>query len=291
MAAWRDERMGETGDLWHRALIDPTLRAVIGPVRALRVLEVACGNGYLARRFAREGAASVVGVELSRPTLAAARARERANPLGVRFVLGDASRLEGFPDAEFDLVVANMAFMDIADSGGAIRAAARVLVPGGRLVFSISHPCFDTDDRSMWVVERGIAPDGTWSDVVWRKVRGYREETKRSVPWDVPSGPPVRTDAYHRTLATYSRYLRDAGFLIRRLEEPSPLPEMIEQSPQGNYLVEIPLHLVVEAVRTSVSRSGSGRSAGSSREAARRSGSRARRPGNGSARPGSTAGS
>lgn len=291
MAAWRDARSGETGDLWHRALIDPTLLEVIGPVRGLTILEIACGNGYLARRFAREGARSVVGVDLSAPTLGRARARERAAPTGARFLLGDAANLRALPDRSFELVVANMALMDIEDGAGAVREAARVLAPGGRFVFSVCHPCFDTDDRSMWVVERGMASDGTFSDTVWRKVSGYRDEGKRSVPWDVGSGRSVRTDSFHRTLATYSRLLRAAGLVISRLEEPSPRPEMLDGSPQGRYIREIPLHLVVEAIPGAFIRPGSGTSAGNRRAAGRRSGSRARRRGTGSARRGSTPGS
>jgi SAM-dependent methyltransferase len=291
MAAWRDERSGDTGDLWHRALIDPTLLAVIGEVRDLRILELACGNGYLARRLAGSGARSVVGIDLSRPTIARALARERSDPRGVRFEVGDASHLAAFAAGAFDLVVANMALMDIEDLRGTVREVARVLVPDGRFVFSISHPCFDTDDRSMWVVERGIAPDGTYSDTVWRKVRGYRDEGKRPIPWAVPEGRTVWTDAFHRTLSTYSGDLRDSGFVISRLEEPRPLPEMLEGSPQGRYIAEVPLHLVVEAVRRSVTRPASGTSGGSRPAAARRSGSGGRRRGSGSGRRGSTPGS
>ena len=56
MAAWLDEKHGDTGDLWHRALIDPVLLTLVGDVNGLQVLEVACGNGYLSRRLARMGA-------------------------------------------------------------------------------------------------------------------------------------------------------------------------------------------------------------------------------------------
>lgn len=45
MAEWRDRRMGEHGDLWHRASIEPALLRVVGPVRSRRVLDLACGNG------------------------------------------------------------------------------------------------------------------------------------------------------------------------------------------------------------------------------------------------------
>jgi SAM-dependent methyltransferase len=247
MAAWRDARSGETGDLWHRAIIDPTLLGVIGPVRGLRVLEIACGNGYLSRRFAAAGAREVVGIDASVPTIELARAREAADPRGVRFEVRDAARLNDLPSAGFDLVVANMALMDIADAGGTVREVGRVLDRTGRFVFSLSHPCFDTDDRSMWVVERAQTPGGDFADTIWRKVSGYREEVRRPIPWQVSETETVATDSYHRTLATYSRYLRDAGLVITRLEEPMPLPEAIEGSPQGRFIAAIPLHLVVEA--------------------------------------------
>jgi SAM-dependent methyltransferase len=247
MAEWRDARLGETGDLWHRAIIDPSLRTVVGSVRDLRVLEIACGNGYLSRQFASDGARSVVGIDASPPTIALARAREVRDPKGVRFEVRDAVHLEDFPSGAFDLVVANMALMDIADAEGAVREVARLLDRTGRFVFSICHPCFDTDDRSMWVVERAQTPKGDFADTVWRKVSGYRDEVRRPVPWDVSATETVWTDSYHRTLGTYSRYLREAGLAITRVEEPSPLPEAIEGSPQGRFIAQIPLHLVVEA--------------------------------------------
>jgi len=291
IAAWRDERTGETGDLWHRALIDPGLLAVVGEVRGLRVLEIACGNGYLSRRFARAGARRVVGIDRSGPTIDRANRRERRDPTGARFARADASDLRRFPRGAFDLVVANMGLMDIEDAAGAVREARRLLPREGRFVFSICHPCFDTDDRSMWVVERAMRPNGSFGDTVWRKVSGYRDEGKRLVPWFVSPTRTAWTAAYHRTLSTYSRLLRDAGFTIRRMEEPTPEPEMLEQSPQGRYIAEIPLHLIVEAVPDAVRRAASGTTARTRRAGGRRSGSPGRSRRSGSARRGSTPGS
>lgn len=247
LAAWRDLRMGDRGDLWHRAIIDPSLLRVVGPVRGLRVLDLACGNGYLTRRWAREGAARAVGIERSRPTLSNALRREREHPTGAEFLERDSSRLTGLESSSFHRVVANMALQDIRDAAATIREVARVLRPEGRFVFSLSHPCFDLDDRSGWVVERLREANGVWHDVVWRKVRQYRDERAVKVAWDISENEMGWTTSYHRTLSTYSRLLREAGLAITRLEEPSPLPLAVRKSPQGRFMLEVPLHLVVEA--------------------------------------------
>ncbi len=301
MARWRDERMGEDGDLWHRALIDPTLLDVVGPVRGLRVLDLACGNGYLTRRWAREGAAVALGVDLSSRSLAHARRREAASRTGARFLRRDASRLSGIADRSFDLVVANMALLDIEDAAGAVREVARVLDAVGRFVFSVAHPCFDLDDRSAWIVERSRQGDGVFRDQIWRKVRLYRDERSVRVPWPISPSEVGYTRSYHRTLSTYSRILRDAGLAIARIEEPTPAPELVANSPQGPLIAEIPLHLVVEAVvrrppsrrtRTDEARpQGSRTSARTARTSARRTVGGDRRGGSGSPRRGSTNGS
>src|SRR5918998_2338035 len=143
MAAWWDEKHGEDGDRWHRLLIDPPFERLIGDANSLRVLEVACGNGRLARRLARRGA-SVVAVDASEAMILHAREREAENPTGTEYLVEDAALLDSLADGSFDLVVAGMALMDIVDVEGALREAGRVLRAGGRFVASMIHPCFDT---------------------------------------------------------------------------------------------------------------------------------------------------
>jgi ubiquinone/menaquinone biosynthesis C-methylase UbiE len=242
LASWRDFRMGEEGDLWHRALIDPALLGLVGSVRGLRVLDVGCGNGYLTRRFKRKGAARAVGVDASIASIRIARKREAARPSGAEFVCGDAARLRRFGAGTFDRIVANMSLMDIRDASRTIREMARLLSPDGRLIFSISHPCFDIDERSAWVVERH-----PYHESVARKVEGYRRERPVRVAWKVSETEMAYTTSYHRTLATYSRHLYDVGLAILRMVEPAPKPEILRKSSQGPFIAEIPLHLVIEA--------------------------------------------
>ncbi len=63
----------------------------------------------------------------------------RASDPEIEVRLADAARLP-FADDVADLVVAFMSLQDVDDAAAAIREAARVLEPGGRLCLAIVHP-------------------------------------------------------------------------------------------------------------------------------------------------------
>lgn len=245
MTEWWDKKLGDEGDLWHRALIDPPLLQLAGEVGGVRLLDLACGNGYLSRRFARQGAI-VTAVDANAPLIERAQAREAQELLGITYYVADAAHLEMLEDGAFDLVVCNMALMDIENAAGAIQEVARVLEQQGRFVTSLSHPCFDKVHTSGWAIEQ-IYPLTT----IWRKMSHYREVAVADLPWQLESGQVIYTRAHHRPLSWYFRTLRASGLVVAALEEPEPTPEFLASSPQGAWIAEIPLHCVIEAWKTS----------------------------------------
>lgn len=245
MADWWDEKIGDEGDLWHRTLIDPPLLQLVGEVGGARLLDLACGNGYLSRRFARQGAI-VTGVDANAPLIEQVRKREEQESLGITYYVADAAHLEMLDDGAYDVVVCNMALMDIEDAAAAIQEVARVLRPKGRFVASLSHPCFDKVNTSGWAIEQ-IYPITT----IWRKMSHYREIAMDELPWLGVHGQAVYTRSYHRPLSWYFRSLRAAGMVVASLEEPEPTEEFLASSEQGPWIAEIPLHCVIEAWKVS----------------------------------------
>lgn len=241
MAEWWDEKMGDEGDLWHRTLIDPPLIRLVDKVEGLRLLDLGCGNGYLGRRFARQGAI-VIGVDANAPIIERARGREEQESLGIGYHVADAAHLEMLADDSFDLVICNMALMDIENAAGAIQEVARVLRKQGRFVASLSHPCFDKVSTSGWAIEQ-IYPITT----IWRKMSRYREIAVAMVPWLKFPGELVSTQAHHRPLSWYFRVFRASGLVVASFEEPEPTEEFLASSAQGAWIAEIPLHCVIEA--------------------------------------------
>ena len=181
----------------------------IVPPPGRATLDVGCGEGRVARDLAARGH-SVTGIDASPTLVELARA---AHPDG-EYVLADAAALP-FADASFDLVVAFNSLMDVQDMPGAIREAARVLDPGGRLCVSITHPLRDSghfEDDGLFVIDAYFGRrrfEGTFA-------RDGLEITFRG--WCYP-------------LEDYTEALAAAGFLIEELREPpdvEPVPNFLQ---------------------------------------------------------------
>lgn len=111
---------------------------LLGPVRGRRVLELGCGAARWTAALARRGA-DAVGLDLSTRQLAWARAECRGTPGRAQLVRANAERVP-FADGTFDIVFSDWGAMTFCDPYRTVPEAARVLRPGGRLVFATSSP-------------------------------------------------------------------------------------------------------------------------------------------------------
>jgi SAM-dependent methyltransferase len=96
-------------------------------------VELGCGTAYVSAWLARRGARPV-GVDNSPAQLATARRLQREHGLHFPLVQGDAEALP-LPDARFDLAISEYGAAIWCDPYRWIPEAARVLRPGGELVF------------------------------------------------------------------------------------------------------------------------------------------------------------
>lgn len=106
----------------------------LAPRPGERILDIATGTGWAARRVARRGA-RVVGIDIAEDVVAAAREYARAESLDIDFRVADAEALP-FRDGEFDGVLSTFGVMFATDPQAAARELARVCRPGGRIALS-----------------------------------------------------------------------------------------------------------------------------------------------------------
>lgn len=106
---------------------------ILGDVSGLDVVELGCGTAYCSARLARKGA-RVVGVDPTPAQLETARRLQAEFGLDFPLVQAFAEEVP-LPDASFDLVHSEYGASIWADPYRWIPEAARLLRPGGRLVF------------------------------------------------------------------------------------------------------------------------------------------------------------
>jgi len=192
-----DELWARPEAVWGLFAIPERELGVMGEVRGLDVLELACGTAYFAAWLARRGARPVA-VDLSGEQLATARRLQRR--LGPVFPLlqCDGERLP-LADGVVDLVVSEHGAGAWCDPERWLPEAARVLRPGGRLVFltnsHLSALCVPPDE--------GVAGE--------QLLRPYSDAYR--VQW--PGGGVE----FHPSHGDWVRLLRAGGFVVEALHE------------------------------------------------------------------------
>ena len=192
----------------NEVLEQPALRSLLPEsFDGMRILDLGCGFGDFARKARREGARTVVGIDIS------LRMLERANALtndpAIEYRHASIEQLE-LGDEPFDAIVSSLAMHYVEDYGAAIRRIASLLRVGGRLAFSVEHPMCTALPQQQWIRDAAGEP------LFW-PVDDYHLEGRRETRWFIDG-----VIKYHRTVETYVTTLICAGFSLHSLKEPTP---------------------------------------------------------------------
>ena len=193
----------------------PATSALIPDVTDSRVLDAGCGTGFYTDWLTERGA-TVVGVDASEEMLA--RARERADD-DTTFYRTDLGEDLTFAESDsFDGVVSALALGYVADWQQPFSEFARVLRPGGFLVFSTGHPL---DQFPFGGSEAGKADTDEASGEA-----NYFEVERREKNWD------VEVPYYRRPFSAVVNPLVETGFRVDRVVEPQPTERFRERRPE-----------------------------------------------------------
>jgi ubiquinone/menaquinone biosynthesis C-methylase UbiE len=201
--------LGDSDFVWCPERLREQDAGLLGPVAGRRILEVGCGAAMCSRWLASRGA-TPVALDVSAGMLRHARALAASSGIEVPLVQADAQFLP-FAPASFDIAfTAFGAVPFVADSARLMREVARVLCPGGRWVFAVTHPV-------RWVFPDDPGPGGLVASTSYFDRAPYVEFDAHDQPIYVE---------HHRTLGDRVRELVAAGFRLLDLVEPEWPPDL-----------------------------------------------------------------
>ena len=220
-ATYWDEFMGEGND-FVEVLIWPPAQRLLALQPGERVLEIACGNGLYARKLASLGV-DVVATDFAPEMIARAKARPSPAAGKIEYEVLDATDEaallalgeRAFGERPFDAAICMMGLMDMSEIAPLMRALARLLRPGGRFVFAIMHPCFNSVHTTLMGEQEDR--EGNIVTTYSVKISGYM--TPSVARGAALRGQPVPHVYFHRPLQDVLGAGFSAGFVLDALEE------------------------------------------------------------------------
>ena len=244
----------------------PRLFEAAGDVTDKSILDVGCGEGYVARHLRRSGAGKVVGVDISDGMIKAAQGAEsRQNLGGLTYATGSSTDLaltlvnnkdelgltpaaKDAPTAHgnFDMSVAVFLFnyLSVAEMQNTMLQVYQLLKPGGAFVFSVPHPMMAGQHHTAGNAEFGFGGDGSYS--------GYFSSRDVSLPGVITKkdGTKLNVRMVHKTIEDYVSSIRKIGFALDRMIECTVTETHLKEDPSFFMpLKDLPLHIVFRVIK------------------------------------------
>jgi SAM-dependent methyltransferase len=185
----------------------PAMLSLLPEVGGLKVLDAGCGPGAYSEWLVKQGA-EVVAVDFSPRMIEYANRRLKGR---IRIVRADLNKPLGFLEgSSFDLVVCPLVLDYISSLRALFGEFSRILVPGGLLIFSLTHP---------------------FSDYVAQRQTNYFDTEVIGETWS-GFGERVYVSSLRRPISELLNPLVECGFQLQRILEPRPTLQFKDLEPE-----------------------------------------------------------
>jgi len=180
---------------------------LLAPKRGEKVLDLGCGQGVFSRALAQKGC-DVTGIDAAPTLIQKARAYPVKPP--VRYLTRDAAQLDGL--GEFDAVSAILCVQNMEHLDQVAIAAAKVLKPGGRMLWVVNHPAFRIPRQSAWGQDEE-------RKIQYRRTDAYSSTLSIPIVMHPGKADSESTVSFHRSLQTLTATGFSAGLVLAGIEE------------------------------------------------------------------------
>jgi SAM-dependent methyltransferase len=263
VAEWYSDLLEKEEGTYQKDLILPNLIRLMDIKKGESFLDLACGQGFFSREFAKAGA-RVIGVDVSRELIDLAEKISKKSNLKIDYKVSSADDLSFLKENSLDKIAIVLAIQNIENISGVFKECQRILKPKGKMFLVLNHPAFRVLKQSSW----GWDPSaglGQIKGIQYRRIDEYISESKINIEMHPSTSslapgraggqaghsPGEKTISFHRPLQFYFKFLNKNGFAVSRLEEwnsnkksqPGPRAKAEDKARK-----EIPLFMFLEAI-------------------------------------------
>lgn len=205
---WYSELVDKSGHYYHEHVVIPRTVRMLHLKPGSSLLDLACGEGVLARSIPKD--VEYVGVDIASSLIQFARKKDM-NKLH-QYVTADVSKPVSLPQKSFSHVAIILALQNIEDADGIIANTWANLQDNGILVIVLNHPCFRIPRQSAWGIDEQ-------NKLQYRRINRYMNPLKIPITMHPGKETSAVTWTFHEPLSFYSDLLLKHHFVIERLEE------------------------------------------------------------------------
>lgn len=198
---WYDKLVSKEGHYYHKNVILPRLMKMLKLKETSRLLDLACGQGILARMVDCD----YLGIDIAKPLIQKAKAQTKDK----RFKVHDLTKPIELKET-FSHAVIMLALQNIADPLAVLKTASDHLEDGGMFVVIMNHPCFRVPRQTHW---------GWDEKIQYRRIDSYMSSLEIPIKMHPGKKDSDVTTSFHMPLSKLTKLFAKAGFVIELLDE------------------------------------------------------------------------
>lgn len=243
-AEFWNKRAGDSGEVYKRYILDPIMFKLVKYFSNKTVLELGCGNGYLAKKFITKKTKKLILTDISKHNLNFAKQNFTNNK--IEYLEQDATKKWRVNTNSIDIIYSNMMLNEVENIKTPMYESFRVLKKNGIFIFSVTHPSWD-----LFIFAQEKA--GVKSKKIKNLGNYFRKWfAKYIMGWDNKSNPDLvkwankrfEVEHYQRPLSDYFNTLVEAGFNVKKIIEPELTQWILKDYPRFKEYENHPIGLI-----------------------------------------------
>ena len=241
VAPWYNKITEGGGHYYHQHVVIPGVLRLLGLEPGSKLLDLACGNGVLAKALPKN--VDYTGIDVAPSLISEAKRTDRDHLH--KFIIADITNpIDQLTNQQFTHAAIILALQNVSDPASVLKNVSELLIDNCKLVIVLNHPAFRIPRQSSWEIDE-------------TKKTQYRRIDRYMSPLDIPinMNPGDRTSkltmSYHYPISDYSKMLKEAGFAIDLIEEWTSDKESVGSAGrmENRARSEFPLFMAILAVK------------------------------------------